>query len=143
MRLDAQAPIRTIMVSTVVSLTPSHRVREAHGLFASCGLHHLPVIDEDRRLLGIVSHTDLYRVGLDPTFPEDGARLTARDGGGQAVASIMRTEPITVGPDDPIELAVAIFAEGAFHALPVVDGEERLVGIVTTSDILRRLRASG
>ena len=139
MKLDAQAPVRTLMATTVVSLSPSHRVWEARELFKSCRLHHLPVIDDERRLVGIVSHTDLYRIGLDETFPEDapkGARTAANN---RVVRSLMRREPVTIGPDEPLELAVSILAEGAFHALPVVDDEDRLVGIITTSDILRRL----
>lgn len=138
MKLDAQAPVRTLMVTTVVSLTPSHRVWEARELFKSCGLHHLPVIDDARRLVGIVSHTDIYRAGVDDTFPEDApaARATANN---RVVGKLMRRDPVTIGPDAPLELAVSILAEGAFHALPVIDDDDRLVGMITTSDILRRL----
>ncbi|PKN59341.1 MAG: hypothetical protein CVU56_01365 [Deltaproteobacteria bacterium HGW-Deltaproteobacteria-14] len=138
MKLDAQAPVRTLMATTVVSLSPSHRVWEARELFKSCSLHHLPVIDEQRRLVGIVSHTDLYRVGLDDTFPEDAPKARAA-ANNRVVSKLMRREPVTITADAPLELAVSILAEGAFHALPVVDDDDRLVGIITTSDILRRL----
>jgi len=141
MKLDKTAPISKIMSSTVVSVTATHRIREARELFERCSLHHLPVIDDERRLVGIISHTDLYRLGFDGTFPED-AGAPAPDRDALPVSRIMRKDPITVGRNDPTELALAILAEGTFHSLPVVDEEDRLVGILTTSDVLRRLLES-
>lgn len=137
MKLDGQAPVRALMTSAVVSLSPSHRVWEAQELFASCGLHHLPVIDEHRRLLGMVCHTDLYRAGVDAELPAGAPPLE----GAQRVpiARVMRRDPVTIGPDATVERAVTLFAAGTFHALPVVDADERLVGILTTTDVLRRL----
>ncbi|PIE16248.1 MAG: hypothetical protein CSA66_07655, partial [Proteobacteria bacterium] len=131
LHIDDNAPVRGLMADTVVSLTESHRVWEARDIFERCGLHHLPVIDERRALVGIVSHTDLYRAGVDQTFPEDGppadrARLKL------PISKIMRRDPVTVRPDDPVELALSILAEGSFHSLPVLDEEGRLVGMLTT-----------
>ncbi len=138
LKLDENAPVRTLMADTVVSLSERHRVWEARDIFERCGLHHLPVIDDHRQLVGILSHTDLYRVGMDQTFPED-APPPERARPKQSIASVMRREPITVRDDDPVELAMSLLAEGSFHSLPVVDADDRLVGMLTTSDILRRL----
>ena len=84
---------------------------------------HAPVIASDRRVLGIVSERDLR---------EQKGYLSSTK------VSAALTEPaITVRADDPIEHAAHIMLERQIGALPVVDAEQRVVGIVTTTDLLR------
>jgi CBS domain-containing protein len=55
------------------------------------------------------------------------------------VRGIVQTEPVVVAPDASVEDAAARFSLGGYHALPAVDADERLVGIVTTTDVINRL----
>lgn len=118
---------------TVTSKTP---VSEARSRLATGNVHHLPVVDGDR-LVGIVSATDFVRQ------PASEASVGRRRGAAAAdlrtVADIMQRNPVTVGPAARLGDVVDLLANGRFHSLPVVKGE-KLVGIVTTTDLLRRFR---
>jgi acetoin utilization protein AcuB len=85
----------------------------------------VPVVDEAGRLVGIVTQGDLreHKGYLDTT----------------KVSAAMTEPAIAVAPDDPIEAAAKILLERKIGGLPVVDRERRVVGILTTSDLLRGL----
>ena len=89
-----------------------------HGRF-----RHAPVVDAERRLVGMVSDRDLR---------EQKGYL-----GATKVSAVISEPAIAVGPDDPIEEAAQILLERKIGGLPVIDAERRVVGILTTSDLLR------
>lgn len=94
----------------------------------------LPVLDDDGRLVGIVTRDDLQRK-LGP-FPNTWPRLKMK------VADVMTPAP-ALSPDDPLEKAAGIMLERKISALPVVE-EGRTVGIITESDVFRAFcRAMG
>ncbi len=84
---------------------------------------HMPVVDADGRLIGIVTDRDLR---------EQKGYL-----GATKVSAVISEPAIAVGPDDPIEDAAQILLERKIGGLPVIDGERRVIGILTTSDLLR------
>ncbi len=87
---------------------------------------HLPVVDNGRRLVGILSDRDVRSaVGFDRTLPD---RLT--------VAETMTVDPVTIQADDTIEQAIEILTTNRFGALPVMRAGQ-LAGIITTKDVLR------
>jgi len=128
MSFDRHAPVRSLMATEVLTATPDTPLDEARDCFMRSGVHHLPVVAGDGALLGILSHTDLYKAR-----PTDPRSATA------TVADLMTGRPVSVRADDPLELAVALLAGGVFHAVPVVDAAGYLVGLLTTSDVLRAL----
>jgi len=99
--------------------------------------HHLPVLDGGV-LVGIVSLIDLARVSLEP-WVHDRATDDATVDATFRVADLMTWEPETVRDHDPARLAADKLCAGNFHALPVLDAEDRLVGIITSTDLLRWL----
>lgn len=126
MTLDRHAPVSTVMSADLLTATPDTSLEEVRDVLKERGFHHLPVVDEDGRLLGLISHTDVGRAKP----------------GDVTVAHLMRDgAPVTVRADDHLELAIAMLAGGSIHALPVIDDDGFLAGIVTTSDLLRRLIA--
>ncbi len=94
-------------------------------LFIDNGLRAVPVVDETRRLVGIVSKSDLLR----------------RRGTGKArtkIASDVMT-PIVHGlPEDaPVAYAISLMALQGLHEVPVVDAQSRVIGMITATDALR------
>jgi CBS-domain-containing membrane protein len=87
-------------------------------------LRHLPVIDRERRLVGLVSDRDLLRATVQPA----------------SVASVMTREVRTIGPDAPAIVAVEHLLQYKHSALPVVDAHRVLLGIVTSTDFLELAR---
>lgn len=139
MALEPDDTVKKVMSAAVVTIGPERPVSDARELFASCEFHHLMVC-EDAQLVGVLSTSDLVRAGIADVFPEDESEAVKarRASDTTKVRELMRTDPITVEPDSKISLAAAMFSEGTFRALPVVEGG-RLVGVLTVTDLLRHL----
>jgi CBS domain-containing protein len=131
-------PIRHVMTVGVKTLPPTARPSELAHLLRQNPFHHVPIV-ENGRLLGIVSAFDLAKVSLDAWVgdAETGdAEIDARF----KITDLMTANPQAIDASAPAWRAAEILAEGYFHALPVVDGDQ-LVGIVTTTDLLRLMVA--
>ena len=112
--------VSQLMSRHPVTVRPQDSVAVARARMAQGGFHHLPVVDEPGRLVGIVSERDLERVC---------GRPEAR------VADCMTPDPVTVSPDTPVVEAVQKMLAYHIGSLPVLEGT-RLVGILTERDIL-------
>lgn len=132
-------PISNLMTTKIVAISPNDTMDLAEGLFEEYGIHHLPVV-KNGNLVGIVSQTDLLKIVRqifgDPIETrknnEIKASLTAQE--------IMSKNVVCLRPSDTLGDAVRIFRDNQFHALPVTEGpENHLLGIVTTTDMLRFL----
>lgn len=97
-------------------------------------VRHLPVVDGDR-LVGLVSHRDLARATPSPLIGD--VRSASVEVGKRRAKEIMRTELVTVRPDEPLGRAAQRMWEGKLGCLPVTDGDDNLLGILTQADFLR------
>jgi CBS domain-containing protein len=109
---------------------------EAVELMAAARIRHIPVVDDDGRVVGMVSDRDVRAALGDPieavqSWPSHGARLR--------VAKAMTPDPVVVRSDAPLAVAVAQLLNRSFGALPVVDAEGRLCGILSYIDVIRSL----
>ncbi|MFJ3233775.1 CBS domain-containing protein [Streptomyces sp. NPDC086787] len=119
--------IGSLMVQEVVSVTPQTPFKEVAKLLAVHGLSGLPVVDADDRVLGVISESDLVlrQAGAESRTQAMNAR------------ELMSQPAITVKVGDSIAVAARTMAQHRVERLPVVDGEGRLVGIVTRRDLLQ------
>lgn len=136
------ASVRTVRVSDcmtrgVVTAYPEALVRGAADMMRTRRLRHLPVVDHGGRLVGIVTDRDLRQVVFDPAIQARAADLAAALKG-LRIRDVMTWGVVTVTPSVEIRDAARRMRERKIGALPVVDGE-RLVGILTESDVLRAL----
>ncbi|MGQ9860258.1 MAG: CBS and ACT domain-containing protein [Thermodesulfobacteriota bacterium] len=111
------------MVRDVVSVSQDHTIQECVDLMKRHSIRHLPVV-EGGRLVGLVTEGDLRQVFLASLIEE----LRIRD--------VMINDPVTVSPDTEIEDAAKIIFFNKIGGLPVVDDQDRLLGIITVADIL-------
>jgi CBS domain-containing protein len=130
--------IREFMQSNVVTIREDTLAKDAYELMRTHRLRHLPVVNRDNQLAGIVSDRDLLNVAVifkkHPQSREEyhiDDALTARD--------VMTTEPATVSPDHDLGLALDLILGLAISSLPVIEGG-KLVGIITNTDLLRLLK---
>ena len=122
--------INRIMTTDPVTIGPDASAATAIELFESRDIHHLPVV-VDGVLTGILSSTDLLKLHILRERPEALAAIR--------VSQIMVPDPVTLDVfADLIDVAKAL-SDGSFHALPVVETDNVLVGIVTSSDLVNHL----
>ena len=122
--------INRIMTVDPVTIGPDAPVAEARQMLVSLDIHHLPVV-EDGVLVGILSSADLLKVHVLRDKP---AALDAI-----RVRQVMEPDPVTLDVfADLIDVATAL-TNGSFHALPVVEDDNVLVGIVTSTDLINHL----
>lgn len=125
------------MNRSVETLSPTQTLREVLELLRTHRIRHLPVVDGNSRLVGIVSDRDVKRAtpslhsGVDRKSYERVLEETT-------VAQFMTREPTAIAPDTSLKKVVRILVDSKVGALPVVDGG-RLLGIVTDIDLLRYL----
>jgi len=152
---------RDIMQSRIVTVSPNAPLRAVQSVFVEEGIHGAPVVDEEGRVLGVITSMDLLRAASEGDEAEraepayfrydldlhgfDWSRAPAdlRERLPDAVAAdVMTTEVVTVAPDAPVSVVARVLRENAVHrALVVEDGELR--GIVSAMDLVALLEARG
>ncbi len=123
-----------IMARDVLRVSPDMPVSEAWRLLAEHKVKALPVTGADRRLVGIVSLHDFF---IDRDTHR--ARLSPLLGLTTPVADIMTAKVRTARPEQVVADLVELFSDGGLHHMPVVDGEYRVVGMITQSDLVAAL----
>lgn len=127
--------VRDLMTERVYTLRENDRLLDLEELMSSRHVRHVPVVDRDGELVGLVTHRDLARgvLGRTQELPigveEDILRR-------RRVGEIMVTEPETIEPDTQLAEAAEIMLENKIGCLPVTEGT-RLVGILTEADFVR------
>ena len=124
MRRHLETRVRDLMTSNVVALRETDVLYSARELMEEVGIRHVPVIDDRRHVIGVLS-TDALAAALAA-----GARDFAR------LEGWMDRAVRTVRPGTPAHEAARLLLRCHIGALPVVDDDERLVGIVTRADFL-------
>lgn len=132
--MKRNVPIAKIMVTELTTVHLGQPLSGVRKAMVDGGFHHVPVVSGDK-LIGLVSSTDLLRVTYE--YQTDARQTDAVLDSTVSIEQLMQKYPITLRETDTVRHAVEIFAEGRFHSLPVVDDTERLVGMVTTTDVLR------
>ena len=128
--------IRHWMTPSPKTIKPNSLVVEAEKIMYEEDIRGLPVVEEGNRLVGIVTLNTLRKVMPSPatTLSEHEAHyLLAK----LTVGEVMTKKVITCTPDMPVEEAALLMNRHKISHLPVVEEENRLVGIITDTDILR------
>ena len=116
--------IQDLMIPDPITIRENASIPEALELMKINHIRHLPVVSDDKLLLGFVTLSDLKQ-GLIPSMVGD-----------VSLTDLMITGPITVSPDDDIEHAAQLIYKHKIGGMPVVKNN-RLAGIITETDILR------
>ena len=135
--MDFDLPVIHVMSEKPLTVQSTQHVNEARALLASQGVHHLPVV-EDGKLIGIISSSDIVKLGMvlyDNAADASGSLADDR----HTVGSVMHRHPVAVGVDATVREAARILATGGFHSLPVVGYNNALKGIVTSTDLINML----
>jgi CBS domain-containing protein len=147
--------VKDIMQSDVIIVGPEMTVRELADILAEHKISGVPVVDDERRVIGMVSEADVILQDADLHFPyyiqflesiiylESVSKFEERyrKAFGTKVADIMSKEVISISADASVGEAATLMADAKVNRLPVTDGHT-LVGIVTRGDIVRAIAES-
>lgn len=126
--------VRDLMSTSVTTLSRGQSLPLARELMNLKRIRHLPVVDDDGLLIGLVTHRDLLAAAISSLAPldaEEGNELQQR----VRVATIMQDQVWTIGPDDPADAAARLMLDNRIGCLPVTE-QRRLVGIITEADLV-------
>jgi len=146
-RRSGQVRCGDVMSADPVAVGFGTPLQQAWSLLRRHRVKSLLVIDQGRRIAGIVTLADFMReAGVDP-HPGWARRLrdwlrpsaTSHSDKAETVGQIMTRQVRVVSADRPIGELLPLFAGTGHHHVPVIDGEQRLVGIITQSDVVRAL----
>ena len=139
--MDLSAPVSTITSTDLKHVGPDDAIASVDKIFQEYRIHHIPVINDDRNVVGVISKSDfLYLLRGFTDNETDRFRKQAMLRAFK-VNEIMTKEVVTIKTTDPIKKAVALLAENRFRALPVIDEASVIRGIVTTHDIIDMVNA--
>ena len=125
-----------VMTVDPITIGPDARLREVEELFENHDFNGVPVVDEQRRLLGVVTKFDLLKAfsfdahALVPHYDEIME---------QPAATVMSRDPISVAPQLPLSRLLQKMVELRTKSLPVVENGQ-LIGIIAREDVLKALR---
>jgi len=126
--------VRDLMTTPVSTVQASQSLPLAASIMELERIRHLPVIDDEGRVIGLVTHRDLLAAqisALSPLSAEERASLQLS----VRVTQVMRRDVWTIASDAPVATAARMLRDHRFGCLPVVD-DAKLVGIVTETDLL-------
>jgi len=138
-KLPEQLAVRDVMSDQPRTVAPEMPLTDAARTLARTGLGALPVVDEDKRVIGMVTEREVIRHLLKvQAFTGPDARAAAPSVGSRTVRDAMTRQVLCVAPEQPIAEVASLMSNKEVDRVPVVrDG--RLVGFLTRGDIVRKL----
>lgn len=146
------------MTQDVVTLPKDASIEQAWNLMASRHFHAVPIISQDRKIVGIISESDFLTKGqlhlhlpsfidvlkksIIPWDIQYNQKELMEKVLLSRVEDIMTPECLTVRADMPVREAISFLTENHLKTIPVIDETETLVGIITISDIMQRILES-
>jgi CBS domain-containing protein len=126
--------VEDVMTANPVTLGPGDTIAEAEEIMIEQGFRQIPVVSK-KELVGIITDRDIRSFLGGQMFGAPEEREVAMNTG---VATVMTTKPVSVEPEDDLSEVIELLIDRKVGGIPVVDEEQRLVGIVTYVDVLRR-----
>ncbi len=134
--MNIRQPISNLMTKSIITVSPNDTLEDVKKIFSQHRIHHLPVV-RYKELIGMVSKSDFLHF-IKKEYDEDdrfeySTRLRVFK-----VADIMVEKLVKLSPDDKVDVALELFKENLFHAIPITK-EQELVGVLTPYDIITAL----
>lgn len=127
--------VRDVMTKDVATLGRNEKLNVADDVMRLGRIRHLPIVDEDGALAGIVSQRDLFHSGLLRALGY-GSHAKDQALGLLVLKEAMKTDVVTISPSAPLPDAAKIMLDRKIGCLVVVEGK-KIVGIVTESDFVK------
>ena len=117
--------VQSHMTTNLITLGPENTLGEVRDILIEKHIHHIPIV-EGRKLVGMVTSWDLFKLGKSA---EDLKSIKVKD--------VMTTKVATLDPGQHLGAVAEVLTKHLFHAVPIVNDHNELLGIVTSTDIIR------
>lgn len=131
--MNTEIPLKEVMTPHPRCVQIDDKLSDVRAALADFRVHHLPVV-EGKRLVGIISITDLLEFGFKPRDTHEDLDEYLNEH--FSIPQIMQSDVVTISSSSNVREAAQILTTGSLHAVPVVDEDENLVGIVTSTDLV-------
>lgn len=132
-------PVSHIMSTDLATVHLGNKLSEVHALLRQRKIHHVPVVS-GTRFIGLLTASDLLRFSWGDPYSHDPREVDVLLDT-QSIRDAMQEDVRTILPTATVREAAQALVDGSFHSLPVVDARGDLVGMVTTTDLIRYLLA--
>ena len=143
----ANTRVQDVMYAPVPTLLVTENLSKAAEIFFAYPVFHLPIVDEDNRLVGILSHKYLYKTEAPRKFIDDEMKTSPgmvmdRDGyfwkeslDRYILRRVMNPNPPTLKPEDPLLAAVELMARRGLGCVPVVNQKKEVLGLISSQEV--------
>ncbi|MCA9708669.1 MAG: CBS domain-containing protein [Myxococcales bacterium] len=135
--MKRNVPIKSIMSTDMVTVNVTMKLSEVRRLMTEQRIHHIPVVSGSK-LVGLLSATDMIRLSFS-AYGADERAVDAMLDHEFTIEQVMKKDLTTIKGTSMVREAAKLLRDGAFHSLPVVDDDGQLLGIVTSTDLIRYL----
>lgn len=129
---------RELMTPGPVTVPVTAKVQKAVEILHTAEVRHLPVVDEEGNLVGMLSDRDLRALSL-PVFVGDEHVASLRTALNAPVSTLMNSDVVSVESEADVSEVIELMLDNKIGAVPVVDHDGAVVGIVSYMDVLREL----
>lgn len=131
-------PVSDVMTTKLVTVIPTDPLTKVKEIFDNYNIHHIPVV-RHRELVGMISKTDFYKLIHGMRLRVTGNEETETQAilESHTAEQLMTKGVVRVNQNDKLGVAAELFLTNYFHAVPIVDDDNQLVGLVTTYDIIK------
>ena len=130
--------VKDCMTATLVTVSPYDTLARAYELMMAHRIRRLPVLDGER-LVGIITLSDLLEVKQSDPGHRLGLAEVAQELSRLVVSTVMRSKPVCIFDNDTVGHAAELLLQHKIGGLPVIDADQRLVGILTESNLFQLL----
>ncbi len=139
-KLFQKVLLREIMSTPPIVVKINDHFSRVVELFQNKRIRHLPVVNQESLLVGLITERDLYQI-QSPRHLEDGSLyydpevLNAIE-----IYAVMRKDPFFLHPDDTLAKAIAPMVDHKYGCIPIVSKEKKIEGIITQYDLLKMIK---
>ncbi|MCC9041236.1 CBS domain-containing protein [Myroides sp. M-43] len=136
MRQDV--PVAEIMTKELITLTLTDNLYDAERLFKKHKIRHIPIVKEDK-LIGVLSYSDLLKISYADVLDDADELMDVPSVvyDMYSIGQVMAKVVVSSFPTTTIKKVTEILAKQSFHSIPIVNENNVLKGIVTTTDLLK------
>ncbi|HOD12162.1 MAG TPA: CBS domain-containing protein [Candidatus Omnitrophota bacterium] len=132
--------IKDVMVKELITIGLEAPFSQVWEIFSMHRIRHLPVVDQDKKLKGLVTQRDFYRIVPSRCEVEDRGSFYLKETLDKFILQkVMIKDVLTLLPEDTLGKAIDVMVKKKYGCIPIVDQKGILAGILTQTDALRAI----